>query len=104
MTDLRVETIFGDDRVVVGLTGELDLASIGRARESIATARLHGHLVVLDTRRIEFIDSTGLGLIATTAHELGDDFALIPDERTRRLLELMGMSEHLHLLDGTDDD
>ena len=56
--------------------------------------------VVLDLSGLTFIDSTGLGLIAAAAANQTDgQLTVIPDARTRRLLDLTGMTDQLTLLE-----
>jgi anti-sigma B factor antagonist len=53
-----------DDLAVISVTGEVDVYTAVRARESFIAAMNSGYYsLVLDMRRAEFLDSTGLGVI-----------------------------------------
>jgi anti-sigma B factor antagonist len=53
----------GDEACVVAVTGELDLNTIPQV-ESRLFKRLRSHAgVVIDLRRLDFIDSSGIGLL-----------------------------------------
>jgi anti-anti-sigma factor len=58
-----------------------------------------GTAVVLDLTGLTFIDSTGLGLIAEAAKRAAGRLSVIPDVRTRRLLDLTGMTDQLNLVE-----
>jgi len=105
---LRVEARRSDDRIVLHLTGELDLASspiLERALEDpdvIATP-----LLVLDLDELEFVDSTGLRVILL-AHEgsrgRGQGFAITPgSQQVQRLLSITSVAEHMRVLTSPDD-
>jgi anti-anti-sigma factor len=94
----EVSVASNGDSVTIALGGELDLATVDRAREALEQVP-PGTPVVLDLSRLTFIDSTGLGLIAAAAKHTNGQLSVIPDDRTRRLLDLTGMTGHLTLLD-----
>jgi anti-sigma B factor antagonist len=81
----------------IAISGELDLATISTAREAVEQALPGSDTIVLDLTGVGFIDSTGLGLIAFTAQQIGERLTVIPSPVTRRLLDLTGMSDHLTL-------
>lgn len=90
----------GDGSFTVTLGGELDLATVERAREALESVPA-GSTVVLDLTGLTFIDSTGLGLIAEAAMRSEGRLTVIPDVRTRRLLDLTGMTDQLNLIEPT---
>jgi anti-anti-sigma factor len=51
----------GTGRVRLGLIGELDVAAADQLRERLDTLALRGSPVLLDLRRLQFIDSSGVG-------------------------------------------
>ena len=97
MIPLDVSTQRNDGETTIAISGELDLATISTARKAVEQALADGDAIVLDLTGIGFIDSTGLGLIAFTAQQIGDRLTVIPSPVTRRLLDLTGMSDHLSL-------
>ena len=63
---------------------------------------------MLDLRELEFIDSTGLGVLVKThqrMREEGDQLAIIEgDGQVKRLLELTGLDQQLTLIDSPDEE
>lgn len=84
MTNLSLDVRSGSDRVVVGLSGELDMAEITRLRqelEQIEAAR--PPVLVLDLRRLKFIDSSGLRFVVEAdlrARKDGRRVMIVPGE------------------------
>ena len=80
------------------LFGELDLATsplLEAELEQVSDSKL----LVIDLRGLDFIDSTGLGVIVRThlhAQERGQEFAVIKGSgQVQRLLGLTGLSDQL---------
>ena len=91
------------DTVVVSLAGELDLYNADTVRSALLEecARSPARVVV-DLSRVEFIDSTALGVLieARTKLENGRAFLLAsPAVETRRALEISGLDRHFGLHD-----
>jgi anti-sigma B factor antagonist len=97
MIPLDVSIVRNGGATTIAISGELDLASISTARDAVEQALPTGDAIVLDLTGVGFIDSTGLGLIAFTAQQIGDRLTVIPSPVTQRLLDLTGMSDHLTL-------
>jgi anti-anti-sigma factor len=102
-----VEVRQEQDRVVLGLHGELDLASAPLLEEEIErVASATSGSVVLDLQELQFIDSTGLRIILSAherAKERGQQFALTHgSEQVQRLLSITGVGEHLRMIDSPD--
>jgi anti-sigma B factor antagonist len=105
---LRIEATHEDDRVVLSLDGELDMASapvLQRAIEDVE--HLDKPMVVLDLQRLQFIDSTGLRIILSArkrCDERGQELAVTRGSpQVERLLSVTGMAEHLHTVPASDD-
>jgi anti-anti-sigma factor len=97
-----------DDRAtVIAVRGELDLASAPALEEALNRAGDAGGLVILDLRELEFMDSTGLGLLVRTnqrAAESGVRFALVKGrQQVQRLLSLTGVGERLTVVDSPEE-
>jgi anti-sigma B factor antagonist len=77
----RVTTRRDDDGATVGLSGELDLAGVKTLDDALRAARDEGGPLTIDLSELEFIDSSGLGVLvrfnnaATTA---GFEYAVTP--------------------------
>ncbi len=97
---LRIEVRQVSDRVVLSLTGELDMASTEVLEHALDSEEVRRHaLVVLDLEGVQFIDSTGLRCILA-ALELcrarQQEFAITPgSQQVQRLLRITGAAEHL---------
>jgi anti-anti-sigma factor len=105
---LRVETRQTDDRVVLHLTGELDLASasiLERALEQPAVSS--ASLLVLDLDELKFVDSTGLRVILLAhdgARGRGQEFAITEGSpQVQRLLSITSVAEHMRVIASPDD-
>jgi stage II sporulation protein AA (anti-sigma F factor antagonist) len=92
--------------LIVG--GELDLSSSAALEEELARALASGApCVVVDLRKVEFIDSTGLGVLVKAhqqAREADQDFGLVQGgPQVQRLLNLTGLSERLTVADTPEE-
>ena len=101
----RLKTsVDGDDSVVrFSLEGELDLATVGVAEEALKRADDATKTLVLDLRKLRFLDSTGLRLILSTA-ESSDTaakrvYVVRGPAQVDRVFELTGAAERLNLVD-----
>lgn len=87
------------ERVVVAVTGELDMSTVGPVEHQVAELLESGGeaQVVLDMRAVEFIDSTGLRMLIRLdelARSGGRRFGIVEGTGpVRRLLELTRMGE-----------
>lgn len=102
--DVRSE----QDRVVLCLNGELDLAGAPIFERALEKDEIAGAaMVVLDLDELQFVDSTGLRVILM-AHERcgerGQEFAITPGSpQVQRLLSITSVSEHLHVISSPDE-
>lgn len=104
MANLSLETSVAERATVVALTGELDLAGAAALEQELARVEAEAaQVVVLDLRGVEFMDSSGLRLIAVTsqrAHEEGRRIALVPGpEQVMRVFDITRMRERLEFVD-----
>jgi anti-anti-sigma factor len=84
--------------------GELDMATVGLVAEELTDLRDVGfESLVLDLRRLQFMDSSGVHLILDAdgyARTNGHDFAVIPGPPViQRLFELSGVGDQLQFRD-----
>jgi anti-sigma B factor antagonist len=105
---LRIDVRREQDRIVLGLHGELDLVGAPLLQGEIEDPQLGStEMVVLDLQNLQFIDSAGLRVILG-AHERsqarGQGFALTRgSEQVQRLLNIAGIDEHLSIIASPDD-
>jgi anti-sigma B factor antagonist len=87
------------DRVVLAVSGELDIASVGALQDQLNELHLAGwNDVVLDLRELTFIDSCGLSLLLReerAARRAGASFAIVDGSPPlARMLEIVGLEDH----------
>ena len=92
--DLR--TVDGSDILLFKLRGSLDLATAPTVRAALTdAAEEEGHDVIVDLTSLEFLDSTGLGVLIGAhrrAAERGGSFRLVvSDGPIARLLNITGL-------------
>ena len=101
---LRVDVEPDRDVVRVVPVGELDVGTVGQVAAQLTELRDAGFkCLVLDLRRLEFMDSSGLHLILDAdahARTNGHDFSVSPGPPViQRLFELTGVGDHLRFRD-----
>ncbi len=102
MSKLLTATNTSAGRTTLVFTGTLDISTIDQALNELAAARAEAPELVIDLRQVDFIDSSGLGVIAQTAQqaaETGHPLSVVPNAQARRLLEITGIASHLHIED-----
>lgn len=114
MDGFSIETVRDERHAVVLVVGELDAATAPRLREGLVTLSAEGvDRVVLDCRRLSFIDSFGLGVVVAAKKRLsahGNSLCLVAGEEQRslrRLLEITGLDRllpvHATVADAVED-
>ena len=87
------------NQVCVRLKGELDIAAVPSVRDRIAKLKRKGGHVILDLRRLTFIDSCGLNLVLKLAAEStrdGWDLSVTPGSSViQRIFQLTGADGHV---------
>ena len=106
--NFNVEVRNGDNTVVIGVSGELDLASSPALEHELEQgAAAQAELVIFDLRSLEFMDSTGLSVLVRAhqrATENGQRFGLVKGpQQVQRLLSLTGVAERLTLADSPEE-
>lgn len=105
-TDFRIDVKHGARGTVLELFGELDVASSPALEAELARVS-DTKLLVIDLRALDFIDSTGLGVLVRThqhAKEQGQEFALVKGAgQVQRLLGLTGLSEQLPVAETAEE-
>ncbi len=82
----------------LALTGELDLDSANDLEEAVRKVCASGAGLVIDLRKVTFMDSTGLRVLivaATLCEEQGHELRIIPGEEIQRILEMTGLDRVL---------
>ncbi len=103
---LSIESREEDVVLVVALGGEFDLASAQLVDEELGRAQQSYSSVILDLRKVTFMDSTGLHAVLSAEsriREAGGALRVVPGgPQVQRLLELTGATDHLRTLDDVD--
>jgi anti-sigma B factor antagonist len=90
------------ERVVVEVTGEIDVASAPALRDRLLALLNRGAPdLVIDLRGVTFIDSTGVGSLLRVYHRqslLGGALHFVADQSAvLRVFELMALTRRLHV-------
>jgi anti-anti-sigma factor len=82
----------------LALAGELDLDSASMLEEPVRQVCASGAGLVIDLRKVTFMDSTGLRMLivaGTLCEENGQEMRIIPGEDIQRILEVTGLDRVL---------
>ncbi len=104
--DLRTDD--GTDTLLFKLRGSLDLATAPTVRAALTdAAEEEGHDLIVDLTGLEFLDSTGLGVLIGAhrrAAERGESFRLVvTDGPISRLLNITGLITVFSVYRSLDD-
>jgi anti-sigma B factor antagonist len=107
-SNFSVEMRNGDQAVLIGVSGELDLASSPALEAELERATSSDlELLVIDLRKLEFMDSTGLSVLVRAhqkATQNGKRFAIVKGpQQVQRLLSLTGVAERLTVVDEPEE-
>ena len=95
--DLDVQTSRHGDAHVLTLQGEIDVYTAPRLRQSIADLVTAGaRLVVVDMKDIDFLDSTGVGVLVQALRRLqardGDLVIVVTQEKILKIFDITGLN------------
>lgn len=107
-SNFQVEVHNDDQAVVIEVSGELDLASSPALQQRLEQgAAASAPTVVVDLRKLEFMDSTGLSVLVRAhqrATEADRRFGVVKGPpQVQRLLDLTGVAERLTIIDSPDE-
>lgn len=105
--DLRIETEKLGDTVVVHVTGEVDVFTAPQLREALVGAIEEGcREVAVDLQGVDFLDSTGLGVLVAglkRVRQYGGDLSLVcTREHILKILDITGLVKVLKVYDSVD--
>lgn len=82
--------------------GEIDMATAPQLRDLLEQLVSAGsRRIVLDCRELEFLDSSGIGVLVAARNRMGDGGELVidsPSAHVLKVLEITGVSEHLSVI------
>lgn len=100
---VHVLTTGGKTRLV--LVGEIDVALSADLAEAVAEAERAARPVEIDARRVTFMDSSGVTMLARLAHRTPGRLTMIqPPEVVRFLLEVTKIGEIVDVVDDEPED
>ena len=96
--DLGLLATEQDGVAVVSVTGEVDVSTAPRLRQQLVETATSGHeRVVVDLSAVDFLDSTGLGVLVSGLKRfrtLGGDLLLVcPNARIAKVFEITGLTK-----------
>jgi anti-anti-sigma factor len=96
-----------DGGVRVVLSGDLDLSTAKQAEQAIEEAERGASLIVIDLRRLSFMDSTGLRVIVSAdkrAKRSGRRAVIVQGpSAVRRVFEITRLGERLEIVDTPEE-
>jgi anti-anti-sigma factor len=100
----EIRSELDDDGARLTLSGELDLATVPRVEEAVASVLARGATrVVVDLSRLGFVDSSGLRMFITLNDRSGSEgwtLGLIrPSEPSLTVFEITGAEQNLPFID-----
>jgi anti-sigma B factor antagonist len=96
--DLGLTVTTRDDRTVVSVSGEIDLATQGVLRAQLNELVVAGKVdIVIDLSEVDFVDSTGLGALIGTRRRVhafhGSLTLVIPNEAVMKVFTITGLEK-----------
>jgi anti-sigma B factor antagonist len=107
LVELKVSSRAEGDRVIVALSGEIDLYTAPRLQSQLAAALNTEHAVrlVVDMSGVDFCDSTGMNVLLGAqrmAREHGGDLELsAPRPAVRKILQVTGLESVFTVVEGS---
>lgn len=91
-----------EDACVMRATGEIDMSTADHLQAQLDAARADGVTTLLDLSGVEFIDSTGLGVLLRAARAANEDtwawFIVRPSSAVRKLVQFSDTASLLPLV------
>lgn len=105
--DLSLETKTLDGFRVIEVVGEIDVYTAPRLREVIADIVAEGHhSLIVDVQKVDFLDSTGLGVLVgglkrVRAHD-GSLDVICTRERLLKIFDITGLRKVFGIYDSVE--
>jgi anti-sigma B factor antagonist len=101
VAELELESRSSNAVETVVVRGEIDMATAPQLRDLLNGLVDDGaSRIVVDCRGLDFLDSSGIGVLIALRKRLGEDGALTleaPQAHVRKVLELTGVSDHIQI-------
>lgn len=99
VADLELETRSSEEGGSVVVRGEVDMATAPQLRDTLMGLVDDGATTIaIDCTGLEFLDSSGIGVLIAVRKRLGHDGSLTlqsPPAHVRKVLELTGVTDHV---------
>lgn len=105
--NLNIETQEHDGYYEIKVGGELDVYTVPELEQVLTPIKQEGtHDVYVNLTNVSYMDSTGLGLFVGTLKALNQNdkelYIIGASERISRLFEITGLSDLMHVNEGTE--
>jgi anti-sigma B factor antagonist len=106
--DLRLDISERDGWAVLAVGGEVDVATAPRLRERLIELVNDGqHRIVVDLSAVEFLDSTGLGVLVGALKRVrthdGDLALVCTESRVLKVFEITGLNKVFAMFASVDE-
>lgn len=105
--DIGMDVTEQGDSAVLAVRGEVDVSTAPKLRQQIVELATAGHRrVVIDLTSVDFLDSTGLGVLVgglKRLRSLGGDLVLCGAQpRIQKVFEITGLTQVFSMFDDAD--
>lgn len=105
--NLNIETQEHDGYYEIKVGGELDVYTVPELEQVLTPIKQEGtHDVYVNLTNVSYMDSTGLGLFVGTLKALNQNdkelYIIGASERISRLFEITGISDLMHVNEGSE--
>ena len=106
--DLTLATRDVDGKTIVAVGGEIDVYTAPKLRDKITELVAAGvYDIVIDMEAVEFLDSTGLGVLVGALKRVrsndGELSLVCTQPRIRKVFEVTGLTKVFNLYDSVDE-
>lgn len=106
--DITIDVIERDSASVLAVTGEVDLQSAPHLANALEQARVAGaSIIVVDLSRVDFLDSSGLGVLVTANRDIqagGASLRIVrPRPAINKVLTLTRLTDVIDTFDSVDE-
>lgn len=108
MIDLGLDLVERDGWAVLAVSGEVDVATAPRLRERLIELVNSGrHRIVVDLSGVEFLDSTGLGVLVGALKRVrthdGELALVCAEPRILKVFEITGLTKVFTMFGSVDE-
>ncbi|PTH58202.1 anti-sigma factor antagonist [Staphylococcus agnetis] len=105
--NLNIESQKHEHYYDIAVGGELDVATVPELEKVLVPIRQAGtHDIHVNLENLSYMDSTGLGLFVGTLKSLNQNnkelYILGVNDRIKRLFEITGLNDLMHVNEGTE--